>query len=205
MFNPWIGKDYLAQSAPKIMILGESHYGEFHIKTDSPPEDRTVVCIQKQIDESWKARFYTKIASMLIGHRPTIEEKRSFWHSVVYHNLITEPLEKHRVPPTTAQWDKSIPTLAPLIKELKPDYCICLGYRMWERLKTYPGFTLIPFDSDIGSCGAYWSEELNCIFHGVMHPSGRGSRSFDWNRYINNIRETKWGDKRDADITNQKT
>jgi len=188
MFKPWIGSAYHQQIAPKIFILGESHYG-------SSPEDKTILCIQQQIDDSWRSKFYTKIVATFIGHKPSLEEKRVFWSSVVFHNLITEPLSKARVSPTNEQWHDSAATLFALVEELKPDYCVCLGYRMWHVLRSLPGFTPVDLGIDVGPCGAYSHAQLSCIFHGIKHPSGRGFRSADWHVFITNLRTKKWANQ----------
>jgi len=193
MFKPWIGKTYESTKSPRTLILGESHYGNSHIDYNYPIEDKTIRCIQEQIDNSWVGRYFTKVVSTNLGHRPTLEEKGSFWNSVSYHNLITEPLEAARRAPTQEQWATSLQTLPTVIKELKPDYCICIGYRMWNQIKDQFDLELLATRSDIGPCGAVFSKEMNCVFHGIKHPSGRGYRNSEWHTHITNLKNERWG------------
>jgi hypothetical protein len=197
MFEPWIGTNY-GQQTPRTLILGESHYGDAHVKWSYELEKKTKLCIQQQIDNTWRSRFFTKVASTMIGHLPTLGEKKTFWNSVAYHNLITEPLTASRVGPTDLQWTSSVATLPTVMDDLAPEYCICLGYRMWGVLKHRIEHTPIDVPTDIGPCGAFWSEQLHCTFHGMMHPSGRGFRRTDWHTYIMNLRQARWGE----DISN---
>ncbi len=192
MFKPWVGQNY-GQQIPKTLILGESHYGDAHIKWKYPVEEKTVRSIQEQMINAWPSRFHTKVVATMIGHLPSLAEKKLFWNSVAYHNLITEPLMASRISPTDVQWTSSVATLAAVFKELKPDYCICLGYRMWGVLKHQIKHTPITTNAEIGKCGAFRSESLNCVFHGMMHPSGRGFKRTDWHRYITNLRQAQWG------------
>ena len=193
MFKPWLGENYEKQT-PKTLILGESHYGDAHVKWNYPVEEKTIRSIQEQMVNAWPSRFHTKVVAMMIGHLPSLAEKKQFWNSVAYHNLITEPLTASRVGPTDAQWITSVATLEGVFGELKPNYCICLGYRMWAVLKHQIEHTPIKVASDIGPCGAFWSEQLHCIFHGIMHPTGRGFRRADWHTFITNLRQAQWGD-----------
>ena len=191
MFKPWIGPNFDKQT-PRILILGESHYGDAHIKWNYPVEEKTVRSIQEQMVNAWPSKFHTKVVAMLIGHLPTVEEKKQFWNSVAYHNLIAEPLLAARIPPTNAQWIHSVATLPQVFEELKPEYCICLGYRMWGVLKHRVEHTSIQVSSDIGPCGAFWSDELKCVFHGIKHPSGRGYKRAEWHRHITNLQQSAW-------------
>lgn len=187
MFKPWIGLNYFQSTKPRVLILGESHYGDAHIRGEYPLEEKTILCIQQQIDNTWRGRFYTKIVSMFIGHKPAISEKHGFWQSVSYHNLITEPLLASRKAPSQEQWRYSIQTLPTILKELAPDYCVILGYRMWGQLRDKFDFAPVKFNSDIGPCGAVASDSFKCLFHGIKHPSGRGYRSSIWHDRIQNL------------------
>ena len=191
--QPWIGSKYESSDAPKTLILGESHYGDSHIKWNYPFEQKTILCIQQQIDNTWKGRFYTRIASTFIGYRPSVIEKGVFWNSVAYHNLITEPLQGARRAPTQEQWNVAIETLPEIIERLEPDYCVTLGFRMWHQLKGKFDFNDFHVNSDIGPCGAFISERMNCIFHGLRHPSGRGYRNAENHQFIANLKKEIWG------------
>lgn len=193
MFKPWIGKNYEDSATPKILILGESQYGDAHIKWNYPLEEKNILTIQQQINDAWRSRFHTKIVSAFLGHRPSIPEKGEFWHSVAYHNLITDPLKAARKAPTQKQWDESISILPNTIKELSPDYCVVFSHRMWGQLSGKFDFVRMKVTSDIGKCGAVFSESMQCVFHGVKHPSGQGYKTQQINSYITNLIKEKWG------------
>ena len=191
MFIPWVGKEYEQQTL-RTLILGESHYGNHHVTYGYPLEEKTVRSIQEQIISAWPSRFHTKVVATMIGHLPSREEKLRFWNSVAYHNLIAEPLTGSRVAPTERQWSESVATLDAVMGQLKPAYCVCLGYRMWAELWRRVEHTPVQAASDVGPKGAFWSERFQCVFHGLKHPSGRGFRRADWHRYVTNLRREKW-------------
>ena len=195
MFEPWIGKEYDSQKDfPKTLILGESHYGNHH-EGRYELSKKTIYCIDDQIQWNNSYPFFTRLVSSLTGKKPNFEEKGEFWHKVAYHNLITEPLKGARRYPTVEQWEKSIETIPSVIEELKPKYCIVLGYRMWWRL--HNRFDLEPCTSqyDAGPCGVVYSPSMNCYFHGMKHPSGRGFINAEWCSWIDNFIKEKWPNK----------
>ena len=182
MFKPWIGDNYW-ESSFRILVLGESHYGEAHLEHGYELEEKTILCIQEQIDNVWRHAFYTKIVSTFLGHRPSLSEKKIFWHQVAYHNLITEPLKEARTPPSQEQWATSIATLPSVLEDLRPDYCVCLGFRMWPHLERAFDFEPVKISADPGECGVVFSPTYKCALHGIKHPSGGFSSNF-WHRRI---------------------
>jgi hypothetical protein len=189
MFEPWIGNHYNAQTIPKILILGESHYGDNHIKLGYELAKKTIYCIEDQIMHNTPYPFYTKLASTFIGHRPNLNEKTTFWHSVAYHNLITTPLVASRRAPTFEQWKESFLTLPTIINSLKPDYVVVLGYRMWKHLTVEPSLRNVPDIRNAGPCGL--RALGTSYFHGIMHPSGPFSPS-QWHSVIQSVKGQLW-------------
>ena len=195
MFEPWIGKEYDSQSDfPKTLILGESHYGKHH-EGQYDLSKKTIYCIDDQIQWNNSYPFFTRLVSSLTGQKPNFEEKGLFWHKVAYHNLITEQLEASRRCPTHEQWEKSILTLPDIIEELKPEYCIVLGYRMWWKIQNRFDFEPCSCRYDAGPCGVVYSPSMNCYFHGMKHPSGRGFINAEWCSWIDNFIKEKWPNK----------
>ena len=192
MFKPWIGSEYPSRS-PKVLILGESHYGNAHLEHGYALEDKTLLCIRDQIDDTWKHAYYTKVVSTVIGHRPTLEDKREFWNSVAYHNLITEPLERSRKAPSEEQWINSIKTLPQFMDDLKPDYCLCMGVRMWQRLSVAYDLTTHSTQSEAGECGVKSSNVFGCYFHGIKHPSSFGYSYGIWGNHVRSVINELYG------------
>ena len=195
MFEPWIGKEYMSQSDfPKTLILGESHYGKHH-EGQYELSKKTILCIEDQIVHNCSYRFFTRLVSSLTGRRPGFHDKGIFWHRVAYHNLITEPLDGPRRCPTHDQWEESASTLPQVVSDLKPEFCLVLGYRMWNQLHWRFDFQKVVSQSEIGPCGVVYSASMNCYFQGMKHPSGRGFINAEWCNFIENFIKEKWPNK----------
>ncbi len=181
MFDPWIGATYQAAPFPRSLILGESHYGEHHIQWGYDLRMKTIRSVKDQIQPNKPYPYYTKLLTAILGHKPALAEKRTFFHSVAVHNLITTPLIGIRCPPSPEQWAASLLTLPDVLASLRPDYVLVLGYRMWQRvssmscMKQPSGFT------NVGPCGVRTNAHV--LFHGIMHPSGPFSPS-RWHGFI---------------------
>jgi len=190
MFDPWEGKNYWTSGVPRTLILGESHYDKSNIPPKYDVRKKTIYCIEDQISHNCPYRFFTKLVSCFIGHRPALAEKQEFWHSVAYHNLITTLLPRPRCAPSASQWQDSLPTLPLVIERLKPDYVVVLGFRMWGHVAALTGMRDISDIKDVGRCGvrAYG----DCVFHGIMHPSGRGFRLAEWRVFIASAKKQLW-------------
>lgn len=190
MFEPWVGDNYYSTTeGPRTLILGESHYGDHHIQYGYDLRKKTKLCIQQQIDGTWRSRFYTKIVSTIVGYRPTADEKKVFWHRVAYHNLITSPLTGSRRARSYTQWQESLPTLSGVLESLKPDYVVVLGYRMWRQVASLPSIRDVTEITDTGPCGV--RAFGTCYFHGIMHPSGPYS-PLRWHAFIRSAKQQLW-------------
>src|SRR5262249_43344677 len=136
MFVPWVGERYASQQEyPRTLILGESHYGAHHTGLGYKVEEKTILCIKDQIENNCPYRFFTKLVSTVIGRRPVLEDKCHFWHSIVYHNLIVEPLAGPRQCPSPDLWKRSLLTLPAVFEAHRPELCIALGFRLWRELR----------------------------------------------------------------------
>jgi len=196
MFEPWVGEEYASQKVfPRTLILGESHYGNHHVTYNYDLKRKTILCIEDQIIHNCPYRFFTRLVSALTGKRPTLDEKRTFWHRVAYHNLIDEPLEASRRAPTAEQWERSIATLPQILADLKPEFCLVLGYRMWHKLHWRFDFQKMAVAGEIGPCGAVESPSMKCVFQGMKHPSGRGFVNAQWSGWVENLIRENWANR----------
>ncbi|MDQ1087007.1 hypothetical protein [Siphonobacter sp. SORGH_AS_1065] len=125
-FLPWVGDKYF-ESKPRILILGESHYGQ--------PEDYSNDFTQWVVNEyavkpANRLRFFTTIANTITGHSGWMEdEKRSeFWHSVAFYNYIQELVGTGaRIRPSDEMWVQAQALFFETLTTLKPEIVIVLG------------------------------------------------------------------------------
>ena len=136
-FKPWVGRDYSTGGLlrQRVLILGESHY-QWKRGVPLTPE-LTRQCIREQISGTYTKQFWTNIAVAFLGRRPDVADKRRFWDSVVFSNLIQANVGfGPRVPPSDKMWaDGRLIFFKHLVTRYKPHVGDgCLGYRLWERL-----------------------------------------------------------------------
>jgi len=82
------------------------------------------------------------------------------------------------------------------MSELKPDFCVALGFRMWGQLHTTKlDFEPLKLKADVGPCGTVKSKHWNCLFQEIMHPSGRGYSPGKWHPYILNVLNELWANR----------
>lgn len=143
MFFPWIGKNYSngGMFKKKILILGESHYG-----AEDCGSDFTSAIIEDQLTPGEKRHaIYTKLAKLFVDRDfLSDEEKKEFWHSVAFYNYTQSSASEPRESPTDEMWSDSEKPFGEVMENLKPDFLLVCGRRLWGHLP--------------GECGVDWSE-----------------------------------------------
>jgi hypothetical protein len=189
-FQPWIGQRYgEGLDECRTLVLGEAHY-EWE-ENQTLESQLTIECVQEQINGEWTKQFWTNIAVALLGYRPSFEEKRQFWDSVAFYNYIQESVGfGPRTRPTRSMWLKARQPFYSVLRQLKPQLVVVLGYGLWGWLpsdgKEGPSISGAPQKQTwIYSVGG--SEE--CLAYGVRHPSA-GFSGQTWSRYIATARES---------------
>ena len=61
-FLPWIGERFSASNGTRLLILGESHYGD--AKGETP--DLTRNCVSQHASRTWNHRFFTMLTQVTI-------------------------------------------------------------------------------------------------------------------------------------------
>ncbi|GAB3566094.1 hypothetical protein GCM10027578_14700 [Spirosoma luteolum] len=142
-FQPWVGENYSTQS-PKILVLGESHYGKDEWYT---PEFTQGVIKDWALCQKGTRSFFTKIAKILLG-KPhewiSLEEKHDLWHRVAFYNYVQEFVGVGpRMRPTPAMWTDAEDAFEYVMKQLTPDIVIVMGKELGWHVRTfeknYPG------------------------------------------------------------------
>ncbi|MDP4176226.1 MAG: hypothetical protein Q8933_19760 [Bacteroidota bacterium] len=173
IFYPWLGKNYNDRGfkGKKILILGESHYGDF----SSEESNTTIDTVERYLGRltttsdthNWKS-FFTKITKICLDKDEIFkEDKDCFWDSVVYYNYLTESLKKN-CRPTTEQWENSGANFYKVINYYKPDIVLVLGDALWKHMP-YKNWNLAE-----PNLGYYILDDGKKIFvSSIYHPSSR--------------------------------
>ena len=112
-FKPWVGQRYENRElfGLKILLLGESHYGEPGEENENFTTE-VVRCWGQQRRHS----FFTITAKFVLGKGtnewPSDEERKNFWEKAALYNYVQELVgNDSRIRPTEEMWEKETPVL----------------------------------------------------------------------------------------------
>ncbi len=112
--NIWIGNQYAA-SAPKVLLLGESDYG------DTPP---LAQYIPQWLNGEHRDHTFARISNTFGSGLP----RATLWNRIAFYNFVpgmVGPTRLHR--PTSQSYSDAQPVLADVLNFLKPDGVLILG------------------------------------------------------------------------------
>lgn len=139
VFKPWIGSKYLEnQFGVRILILGESHYGD----NDDKYDEYTIDVI-KLWGKERRLAFFSKITKSVLNYDSSDylsdAERSEFWEHVAFYNYVQAIVGAGaRIRPTDEMWKKSESALYDVIKQLKPQLVIVLGIELQNNLPPLP-------------------------------------------------------------------
>lgn len=187
-FRPWVGK-YYKTSAPKILVIGDSHYcGE--CGTGDPEKE----CGQRRgdtVDRKWykdgcpnftkdiikfhlndeegKIRAYGAFDEYMIEHSASADDEETFkvkvnclWNHIAFYNFVQTACSKlsKRLAYGPEDREKSIPYAESVIQSLKPDFIIFWGI---DKLNPYEMLTRRWKDANM------WEDDpYKCISFGMV-------------------------------------
>jgi hypothetical protein len=168
-FAPWVGADYFGNgfNGVRLLIVGESHYGEEDISTAD--------VIREHAIEKSQREYFQKIQSIVTGECTSTRDSRcSFWNSVAFYNYVQALMPTASTAPTRLQFRQSEPSFRTVLGTLAPDCLLATGYRLWDGM---PALDVVHMGSS--GFGAYLSSGGKSILsHYIMHPSSRGQYDF---------------------------
>ena len=178
-FNPWIGSAYRqAPLGKRILILGESHYDW---DADNPIDrdaETTIKVLQDQM--GYNKAFWTNIVMTFLAHKPTLEEKVSFWDSVAFYQFIQSSVGfGPRKRPSEEQWAAGETPFFEVLGFLQPQLVAVLGYKNFEKLpnRNAEGGPAIPNFPDVETCRYSYSGGSSLAIR-LKHPSSGYSSSY---------------------------
>lgn len=175
-FLPWVGDRYqIGWNERRILVLGESHY------CLSPEEAVPQITNRVMTDlldansehESYKNTF-TKFGNALMGKPLSFDEKKAFWHSVLFYNYVQVPLPAARIAPTEEEFAISETAFFEVFDTYHPDYIIVWGKRLYNHLpcKGYQLPDLTLSDNDDIETWAYETASSHVVqVLPITHPS----------------------------------
>lgn len=127
-FEPWVGNGFETTPDLKVLIVGESHYGDKH----------NTLTVEVVRDFAIKGRhaFFTRCASLVTGLPGDWLNRGGFWSRVSFANLSQDSVEGPRAPSDfDAMLRASVP-LVEVIRSIEPSHAILLGNQVWNALES---------------------------------------------------------------------
>ena len=165
-FIPWVGADYEA-SEERLLILGESHYGD-----ESMPGNSTITFTQEYVDGQ-NHRFWTSIMQGVRGQPYWELDRKEFWKSVAFYNYVQQPVaETAGVAPSAEMFALSKEAFFSVLSQLAPKKILVLSNRLWENMPTdgLPG-PLLSYGQDTRETLIYQYDGGKALACWVPHPS----------------------------------
>ena len=185
-FQPWVGKNcHVGFNGLRTLVLGESHYHSLNNPEINDSPNETIECIQEQVEGGWTKAFWTKIAIALTGRTPTTTDKEQFWDSVAFYNYVQESAGfGPRVRPSPKSWEMSKVPFEEVLEQLKPDFIVALGYRLWDMLPDLNGREGPKIESTPQPRTWIYPHSGGCaLLFNVKHPSS-GFSPPEWHKHI---------------------
>lgn len=129
---PWVGKSYREAEA-KTFVLGESAYnynpGSEKVSRELEEKDFLRTIHERHaMDYKKKTRYVRNIERALFQTKsPSVKSVESFWTSVIYHNLVLEPMSTKTKRPVYQQYVDGWEMFIELAEMLQPAQCIVYG------------------------------------------------------------------------------
>lgn len=179
---PWVGKNY-DKTSPKILILGES----------IPDEriSRQVVRnrVKSLINGKWNYAFFTKLQNMFssedqwnrVGVNNYELDHDAFWNSISFTEYVQAPLKSVRNRPTLEMWETAKDVFVEILKTLKPDIVIVIGFDTYNHLPEFgtDGKT-IKWHEHQTETWVYKIGRKSIHLIKVQHPSSPGFKQEVW-------------------------
>ena len=183
-FQPFIGKQY-EKEPYKILLLGESHYrSEFCAEycatnPDKKSEITRAVVNRYLAGVHSRYRFFTGALYAIFGQ----DAKREQMEQLAFYNFVQEYAgDNSRVTPSADVWKAAAQPFFDVLRELKPDFVVCCGKRLYDHLPDDPDKEKRAAGTELFNDGKYlWSRRY--FYHiddraiplvAIRHPSSVG-------------------------------
>jgi len=124
VFAPYYGALY-SKSPVRLLIVGESHYGEFDSNDDTYEATRNVVRMWQSRD--WAVRFLTIAARILSGQRAWEIDRQTVFSEIAFYNFVQFPMPTVHHRPTQAQARASWAAFREVLETYDPTHILVTG------------------------------------------------------------------------------
>ena len=139
-FKPWIGSKYATTNAfgKRILVLGESHYGNPYAATTDFTSD-----VVREYGQRTRYAFFTKVAKVLLQKDKSAwlsdVQRSEVWEHVAFYNYIQELVGDYsRQRPTYEMWLAAERPFLEVIAQLRPHLVLVLGTELARWIPALP-------------------------------------------------------------------
>ena len=130
-FLPWIGERFSASNGTRLLILGESHYGD--AKGETP--DLTRNCVSQHASRTWNHRFFTMLTQLVTGEDHFLVDRQAFLAKVSFYNYVQRSVaDSWGVAPSDDDFARNESALRAVIERLNPTHVLVCSWRLWDNL-----------------------------------------------------------------------
>ena len=137
-FAPWVGNNYESGGIfrKKIMILGQSHYGDDSAEND---KNLTNAVLKEYLEYPDTVPSYLRAFKVfersLVGKSTDNREREAIWNSLVFYNYVqTLAAEGPRKAPKKKDYQESSGAFFEVLETYRPQYVIVWGPALWYNL-----------------------------------------------------------------------
>jgi len=172
IFKPWIGPNFerTGFEGLRVLILGESHYGEPGTEYDNFTSD-----VVREWAFGKPSAFFSKIAKSMLRltsqQNLSDDQRAQFWSSVAFYNYVQKLVgDGPRQRPSPDLWEQSKQAFFEALNQLNPDVCVVFGMELWSNLPS-PKQNLT---TDSYQTYVYTTDNGKKVFAGcVTHPASK--------------------------------
>lgn len=123
---PWIGADWKT-AKHRILIVGESHYGDPEKVTGDVNFSREIV-METGLGNWYPSKFFGNFHRTLLGtDNLSGEQRTAMWRHLAFCNFIQRPMENQNVRPSMNEFFEGWGKFVDLLKLLRPETVVFLG------------------------------------------------------------------------------
>ena len=132
--HPWVGDLFQANTTPRLMILGESHHGEYCDATDM-----TVPVVEEWLSgvSNPAYRFFTHLAVAISGEEPFRLDRRETFRRIMFYNYVKAVMPGSRAAPTGKNFVESEPAFREVVEKYRPTHIVVCGKRLWDNMPSF--------------------------------------------------------------------
>ena len=210
-FCPWEGEGYGKANniglPARLLILGESHYGD-PVDWDNQWNGQPTVGVVRDYCDVGGYPFFTKIIRTVLGPEISTDmaaQRSRFFDSVAFCNYVQCSVgDAHYERPTQEMWEEAAAPFLATLESLRPTHVLACGMTLWDSMPECEGAWRPPCEKLIGwfdsmkfptpwppksILGFYRHSEGQSAVLAIHHPSWKRYQPSAWHPVVKRFLE----------------